>query len=156
MSGAEKHLLTGEEIVYATKVHWKSLVFPMLLVLLVTFPSLYGYFALQFSAKIIFIFVALVPLVILFAANLKRNASRFIVTNMRVMISSGVLSSRSFEIMLNKIGSINVDQNLAGKMLNYGVVIVGGTGGTKEIFTDIQSPFKFREKIEEQMGKSQG
>ena len=153
MSRANKGLLTGEEIVYTTKLHWKSLILPIVLVLVATLPSLYGYFALEFKAKAIFLFVALVPLVILLIAVIKRNASEFAVTNMRVAIYLGVMSSQSFEIMLNKIESITVDQDLMGKMLNYGSVVVGGTGGTKEKFTNIQSPFQLRKKIEEQMGK---
>jgi uncharacterized membrane protein YdbT with pleckstrin-like domain len=153
MSRAQKGLLTNEEIVYTTKLHWNVLIVPSLLVLFITLPALYGYFVLQFAYKIVLVAVALVPLVLFFISYIKRNASEFAVTNMRVIIYLGVLSSQSFEVMLSKIESVAVNQNLMGKMLNYGFLEVGGTGGTKEKFSNIQNPFEFRKKVQEQMAK---
>jgi len=153
MSRAQKGLLTNEEIVYATKIHWNVLVLPSLLILLITGPALYGYFALQSAYKVVLLMVAFVPLYLFLISYIKRNASEFVVTNMRVIIYLGVMSSQSFEVMLNKIESVAVNQDITGKIFNYGFLEVGGTGGTKEKFANIQNPFEFRKKVQEQMAK---
>jgi uncharacterized membrane protein YdbT with pleckstrin-like domain len=154
MSRAQKGLLSGEGIVYSTKVHWNVLLLPLLLMLVVSAPALYGYFVLTFSAKLIFVAVALVPVVMFLVSYIKRNASEFVVTNLRVIIYLGVLTNQSFEMTLNRVESVSVEQKLWGKIFNFGLLMVVGTGGTKERFANIQSPFMLRKKIEEQMGKT--
>jgi uncharacterized membrane protein YdbT with pleckstrin-like domain len=159
MTRVEKNLLQGESLVYRTRLHWKMYVLGCLLLLLVTVPSLYVVFALDFKFKNILNYLlwilALIPLGILSVNYLVRSASEFVVTNLRVVIYLGVLSTKSFEIMLNKIESIGVVQELWGRIFGYGVLEVGGTGGSKEQFSDIQSPFKFRKAVQEQM-RAQG
>jgi uncharacterized membrane protein YdbT with pleckstrin-like domain len=154
MSRARKRLLPGEVIAYATKVHWNVLIIPALLVLVVALPAVYGYFALAFKLKIALLFIALAPCVLFLIGVVKRNATEFAVTNQRVIIDLGVLSSTSFEILLSKIESITIHQTLIGKLLNFGLLEVGGTGGTKEKFSNIQNPMEFRRQVQEQMAKS--
>jgi uncharacterized membrane protein YdbT with pleckstrin-like domain len=75
------------------------------------------------------------------------------VTNKRVLVKTGILSRRSIEIMLAKIESIVVDQTLAGRMFNFGTIIVRGTGGTPEAFNRIAHPLEFRRKVQEQIDR---
>jgi uncharacterized membrane protein YdbT with pleckstrin-like domain len=153
MSRAERGLLTNEAIIYSTKVHWNIFIIPALLILLVSVPAMYEFFTLHFRNKNFLIALAILPVILILISHLNRTASEFVVTNMRVVIYLGLLSSRSFEIMLNKIESIVVDQALTGKLLNFGSLVVGGTGGTKERFSNIQNPFEFRRRVEEEMSK---
>jgi uncharacterized membrane protein YdbT with pleckstrin-like domain len=50
---------------------------------------------------------------------------------------------------LNKIETVNVDQCILGRILDYGSITVIGTGGTREVFTDIARPMKFRRAFQE-------
>lgn len=153
MSRATKGLLAGEEIIYSAKLHWNVYILPYLLMIFMSFPAMFGYFHFHFRGNVIFIVLACIPVFLLFISFLERNTSEFVVTNMRVVVFVGILSSRSIEIMLSKIESITVDQELAGKFLNFGSLTVNGTGGTKEMFNNIQNPFEFRKRVGEQLVK---
>jgi uncharacterized membrane protein YdbT with pleckstrin-like domain len=81
-------------------------------------------------------------------AYLKRTTSEFAVTNKRVIMKVGVLSTRSYELLLSKVEGIAVTQRLLGKLLNYGNIVVTGSGGTQEPFSDIQDPLQFRHAVQ--------
>jgi uncharacterized membrane protein YdbT with pleckstrin-like domain len=76
------------------------------------------------------------------------NASEFAVTGKRVIIKVGVIRRRTLETMLSKVEAIEVDQTVVGRMLNYGTLIVTGTGGTKEAFKRISHPLEFRRQVQ--------
>jgi hypothetical protein len=50
---------------------------------------------------------------------------------------------------LNKIESVNVDQTIMGRLLDYGSITIIGTGGTRESFPDIAAAVEFRKKFQE-------
>jgi uncharacterized membrane protein YdbT with pleckstrin-like domain len=76
------------------------------------------------------------------------NASEFAVTTKRVVIKVGMIRRRTLETMLSKVEAIEVDQSVMGRMLNYGTLIVSGTGGTKEAFRRISHPLDFRRQVQ--------
>ena len=85
---------------------------------------------------------------LLLIAFIKRQSSDFAVTNKRVMMKTGVFSTRSIELLLSKIEAITVEQSLGGRILGYGDIVVTGSGGTKETFPRIQSPLEFRRAVQ--------
>jgi uncharacterized membrane protein YdbT with pleckstrin-like domain len=85
---------------------------------------------------------------LLLAAIIKRQSSDFAVTNKRVMMKVGVFSTRSVEILLNKIEAIAVHQSLGGRIFGYGDIVVTGSGGTEEAFSNIQAPLELRRAVQ--------
>lgn len=75
---------------YETKLHWK------------VFVTLSGVLTL-------FIY----PLIL-------RSTSEFVITNMRVILKTGWISRKTFEMNLNKIETVNVDQSVWGDCLVSG------------------------------------
>ena len=75
------------------------------------------------------------------------TTTEFAVTNKRVLAKTGWLRRQTLELLLSKVESISVDQGILGRLLNFGVVTVTGTGGTKESFRAIIDPLAFRKKI---------
>ena len=69
-------------------------------------------------------------------------------TNKRVMMKAGVFTTRSVELLLNKIEAIAVNQSLAGRLFGYGDIVVTGSGGTREAFSNIQTPLEFRRAVQ--------
>jgi hypothetical protein len=53
------------------------------------------------------------------------------------------------ELNLAKVESIGVEQTLLGRMLNYGTIVIVGTGGTRQPFKDIADPMSFRRAVNE-------
>lgn len=74
-------------------------------------------------------------------------AAEFVITNKRVILKTGIVSRKAFEMNLSKIESVNVDQNIPGRILGYGTITVIGIGGTRESFENISEPLKFRQKF---------
>jgi uncharacterized membrane protein YdbT with pleckstrin-like domain len=82
---------------------------------------------------------------------IRYKTSEFAVTNRRVLIKTGFISRRSIETNLTKIEGINVDQNVGGRLLGYGSIVVRGTGGGSEPFRTIAEAMVFRRVVQEQM-----
>jgi uncharacterized membrane protein YdbT with pleckstrin-like domain len=118
-SYVDKHLIKDETVAYETKLHW------------VIFFSLKSIFTLTIYAW------------------LKRWLSEFVITNRRIVIKEGFIARRTFEMNLSKIETVNVDQTVMGRILNYGSITIIGTGGTKETFHNIARPMAFRRAFQE-------
>ena len=153
MSYVEQHLLNGEKLTFRTHLHWKVFVVPVLLSLPLLFLT---WLAANSENKILALLpVAVIGLLIL-VPWLQRRGSEFAVTNKRVIVKIGVMSTRSVELLLPKVEGITVNQDLAGKMFGYGEIIITGSGGTKELFKGIQAPFEFRRAVQAATDTSPG
>lgn len=146
MSYITRHLLPGEQVVYRTRLHWKLYVWPALLTLLVLLPL--AILALSSTHPWLALLPAAVALPLLLVAFLRRRTSEFAVTNKRVILKLGVLSTRSVELLLAKIEGIAVTQSLWGRLLGFGEIVVTGSGGTQEPFADIQAPLELRQAVQ--------
>jgi uncharacterized membrane protein YdbT with pleckstrin-like domain len=113
------HLIKDESVVLETNFHW------------VIFISWLGLFTLLLGPAII------------------RWSSEFVITNRRIIIKTGFISRRTFEMNLSKIESVNVDQTFFGRILGYGSMTIIGTGGTRESFHNISRPLEFRKAFQE-------
>jgi uncharacterized membrane protein YdbT with pleckstrin-like domain len=69
------------------------------------------------------------------------------VTNLRVVHKTGFIKRRTFEMSLDKVESVDVNQSILGRMLNYGDVTVRGVGEGFETIKTIASPLDFRNHI---------
>jgi uncharacterized membrane protein YdbT with pleckstrin-like domain len=69
------------------------------------------------------------------------------VTNLRVVHKTGFIKRRTFEMSLDKVESVDVNQTILGRILNYGNVTVRGVGEGSEEIKTIASPLDFRNHI---------
>jgi uncharacterized membrane protein YdbT with pleckstrin-like domain len=146
MSYIDSNLIAGERVVYRTRLHWLVLLPPALLFVVVLLPLTWYLAQGQWQG------FAWIPLAVgvlaLLPAIIKRQSSDFAVTNKRVMMKAGVFTTRSVELLLNKIEAIAVDQSFLGKLFGYGDIVVTGSGGTREAFPGIQGPMEFRRAVQ--------
>jgi uncharacterized membrane protein YdbT with pleckstrin-like domain len=77
--------------------------------------------------------------------------TEFAVTNKRVIGKAGLLRRRSLEVMLSKIESISVSEPLLGRLLNFGTIVVRGSGGTVQPFPFIARAMELRREINNRM-----
>lgn len=146
MSYIDGNLLAGEQVVFRTRLHWKLLIGPVLFTLVTLLPA--AWFLLQNTWNNWALLPPALGLLLLLAAIVKRQSSDFAVTNKRVMMKTGVFSTRSVELLLSKVEAIAVNQSLGGRMFDYGDIVVTGSGGTEERFSDIQSPLELRRAVQ--------
>jgi uncharacterized membrane protein YdbT with pleckstrin-like domain len=69
------------------------------------------------------------------------------VTNLRVVHKTGFVKRRTFEMSLDKVESVDVNQSILGRIMNYGDVTVRGVGEGLETIRTIASPLDFRNHI---------
>ena len=69
------------------------------------------------------------------------------VTNMRVVHKEGFIKRRTFEMNLDKVESVDVDQSIAGRIFGWGDVTIRGVGEGEERIKMIGSPLEFRNHI---------
>ena len=148
MGYIEQSLISGESLVYRTRLHWNVLIKP---VIWGGVPLAAGcVLVMTRYARVAWVLIPLGLLLLTFAYT-NYFSSEFGVTNKRVLVKTGFMGTRSFEILLAKVEGIGVDQNLWQKMFNYGTIVISGTGGSKETFPQIRGPFEFRRQVQEQI-----
>jgi uncharacterized membrane protein YdbT with pleckstrin-like domain len=69
------------------------------------------------------------------------------VTNMRVVHKTGFIKRRTFEMSLDKVESVDVNQSILGRILNYGDVTIQGVGEGTQTISTISRPLAFRTAI---------
>jgi uncharacterized membrane protein YdbT with pleckstrin-like domain len=91
--------------------------------------------------------VALVALYLTVKAWFHRLTTETDVTNRRVVHKTGFIKRRTFEIALDKVESVDVDQSVMGRIFDYGNVTIQGVGEGRETIATIASPLAFRNAI---------
>jgi membrane protein YdbS with pleckstrin-like domain len=71
----------------------------------------------------------------------------------QVIIRTGVLVRQTIDIPLSKIEAINIRQSILGSVLNYGMVCITGTGGTRRVINFLHNPLTCRRYIEQLIGE---
>lgn len=145
MSYVNKHLMSSETIIYQTKLNWTEYNKGVIIILIgLIFSSSNGTSGYPF---------VMLGLIVLGMTYLRINSSEFVVTDKRVLIKVGILKTKSLETMLNKVEGIHVEQGIIGKLVDSGSIIIKGTGGTNNPFSNIDKPFEFRNAVNEQISK---
>lgn len=146
MSFIEKNLMQNENVVYRTKMHWAVFIRPSIFLFLSLLFSTGGESAWGFA----FLFF-LASAVDGTGRLINYKTSEYGITDKRVIIKTGFIKRLSIEVLLGKIEGIIVNQGIFGRIFNYGSIVVGGTGGTKDPFKGIDNPLEFRKKVQEQI-----
>jgi uncharacterized membrane protein YdbT with pleckstrin-like domain len=141
MSYVNKSLIPGESVVFRTRLHWIIFTWPVLF-LLVTIAAAYLHY--RRTAEVLLA----ITLVVFLAKYFVYIASEFAVTNKRVIVKVGVVQRRTLELLLTKVEAIAVTQSIAGQLFGCGTIMVTGTGGTREPFSNIRSPLEFRRAVQ--------
>jgi uncharacterized membrane protein YdbT with pleckstrin-like domain len=144
-------LQPGEKVLYSTNAHWifyLPAIAAWLLALILLFLSrsavTESVILLCLSASAV---AAIAGLYWSAKAWFHRWTTETDVTNLRVVHKTGFIKRRTFEMSLDKVESVDVDQSILGRILNYGNVTVRGVGEGAETITTIASPLDFRNHI---------
>jgi uncharacterized membrane protein YdbT with pleckstrin-like domain len=146
-------LQPGEKVLYSTNAHWifylpamaAWIVALVLLILSVTAAA--GVPSLVLGCWAAATVVAIVALFWTVRGWFHRLTTETDVTDRRVVHKTGFIKRRTFEIALDKIESVDVDQTILGRILNYGDVTIMGVGEGRQRITTIASPLAFRSAI---------
>ena len=85
--------------------------------------------------------------VMLFTAWFQRWTTEIDVTDRRVVYKCGFINRHTVEMNMDKVESVDVDQSILGRLLDYGDITIRGTGETWETLRKIGAPLKFRNHV---------
>lgn len=149
MGYVERHLLPDERVLYKTRLHW---VLYLKAVLVTLFGVLLAILLTQVAdppwAWYVGVGVAVAGALWWIVRWIELQTSEFAVTSMRLIFKVGLVARYTTELLLAKVESISVTQGLLGRMLNYGDLIVTGTGGAREVFARVHDPVGFRNEVQ--------
>ena len=143
MSYVDKNLLPGESVVHRGYVHWviysKSIAIIAIGVALMPpwikeLPKLWIFGA---AAVVVGMLSSIPSLITVIATEL-------VVTTRRIVAKRGLIRRQTIEMLHSKVESIEVHQSVFGRILNYGTLVIHGTGGGVETIPGISAPLKFR------------
>lgn len=144
-------LQPGEKVLYSTNAHWMfylpaiaAWIVAVILFFLSRTTITEGIVLLCLSASAV---VALVALYWSTKAWFHRWTTETDVTNLRVIHKTGFITRKTFEMSLDKVESVDVNQSILGRILNYGDVTILGVGEGKQTIATIASPLAFRNSI---------
>jgi uncharacterized membrane protein YdbT with pleckstrin-like domain len=133
----EGALTPGERVLHTAHVSWWSQWVPLLIgvVGLVAFGL--GLIALAY-------------------AYIQYKTTELAITNKRVIVKNGFISRQTTELNLAKVESIQVNQTVMGRLLDYGSLLISGGGLPQASLNGIADPLAFRKAfIQAQDGQMQ-
>lgn len=152
MSYIDKSLLSSERVLYRTQAHWIVFMPALIWTVMALFFLSLTYNPVISMVGYLFCLAAIPAWI---QAVIWFNVTEFGVTDQRVIIKVGFISRLTLETLLQKIESIQVSQGILGRLLNYGTVTVCGTGGTRDVFKNVDDPLAFRRAVQTQLAKVQ-
>ena len=148
MSYVQRVLQSGEQVRHISSIHW-ILYWPGVAVALLTVVAFWfsetryltGFWRYTAYA------LALVAVVLLIQEWLQWWVTEIAVTNRRVIYKTGLIQRQTNEMNMDKVESVQVNQSILGRMLDYGTVTILGTGEGFETLRTIASPIELRNSI---------
>jgi uncharacterized membrane protein YdbT with pleckstrin-like domain len=150
-SYVDKNLGKDETIKYSASVSLWKYWFSFLIGGFFAFGALFG-LAASFSSKSgsgmlgskFETVILLIALGVIAWPLIARKSTELVITSKRLIAKFGVTSTQSIEIRFDRIETVRVKQSLMGRILNYGDIVVTGTGSTFDPIPNISKPMKFR------------
>ena len=136
-------LASGEEIVMHKHPHWKMLVGPVLVLLIVValgsfLAALAGSQTWAPWARLVLLVVGLV-LVLRFtgAPVIRWRTTHFVITTRRVLVREGLITRRGMDIPMSRINSVQFRHTLLERLLGCGTLIIESAAEEPLEFDDI-------------------
>jgi uncharacterized membrane protein YdbT with pleckstrin-like domain len=144
-------LQPGEKVLYSSNLHWvvyaPAIVAWILAAVLLVLSGMTLNQNLTLLCLACAAVVALVALYWSLRAWFRRWTTETDVTNLRVVHKTGFITRKTFEISIDKVASVEVEQGIMGRILNYGDVIIENMGNDNQKIETIASPLAFRSNI---------
>jgi len=145
-SYVEESLLKNEKVLFQAQMHW--IVFlPTIIWLLM---SLVLYF-LGSEFRVFSAFFSIIMFASFLSNYINYKTSEFALTNRRIILKIGFIRRHTLELFLTRLEGMFVNQSIMGRLLNFGTLVVVGTGGTRDAFYKISDPLAFRRRVLEEV-----
>ncbi|UPK03858.1 PH domain-containing protein [Bradyrhizobium sp. 170] len=144
-------LQPGEKVLYSTNAHWIFFLSAIVgWVVAIAFLVLSRLVTADTPMLLCLSMAAIAAIFALYKTAIAwfhRWTTETDVTNMRVVHKTGFIKRQTFEMSLDKVESVDVNQSILGRILNYGDVSIFGVGEGNKTIDTIASPLAFRNAI---------
>ena len=128
MSYIDSNLIGNEEVIYRGKVSlWAWL------------PWIVWGLILGFATLVGFVLIPLGYFIL--------RSNEAAITNKRLIAKSGLIKRDTVEIPIKKISSLQIKQDISGRLLGYGSLVISDTGAVHAPIRYIKDPMKFRQRF---------
>lgn len=129
---------------YLSRLHWVIFLKPFIILVI---PIMMSFIGISDNRPMLIFFL-------FFLGWMISELVRYIFTTLtigenNVIYQTGFLVQKTIDIPMLKIESIDITQSLIGSILNYGDIIITGTGGTRQVVKAIENPLTCRRYIEQ-------
>ena len=149
MSYVQKVLQQGEKVIYQAKLSW-VMYLPGLLVLIAA-AAVFGLgraiFGDTYWGDILSLIIAAIGLYMVAAEWFERWTTEIAITDRRIIFKRGFIRRDTIEMSVEKVESVDVNQSLLGRLLDYGNITIRGTGTGFAPLRSIDSPLDFRSHV---------
>lgn len=83
-------------------------------------------------------------LVLWLMAYIQYKTTELAITNKRVIAKFGFISRKTIELNIARVESIQVNQGVAGRIFNFGTLVISGAGNPQAPIPGISDPMSFR------------
>ncbi len=149
MSYTKSVLQPDEQVVVIGRLHWivyyRAILYLILCIILLLLAHKY-----RAEEQVIILIAVLFGALALMSgihAWFIRWITEIAVTDKRVIYKRGFINRHTVETNMDKVATVDVDQSILGRLLNYGTVTVKGTGLTFEPLRNVESPIELRNSI---------
>jgi uncharacterized membrane protein YdbT with pleckstrin-like domain len=152
MSYVQRVIVPNENIIAEGRLSWivyhRAIAFLLLGVILVVLEHIFSNQAwLMIGTGGL---LGLAALVSALDAWFLRWTTEIAVTDKRIIYKRGFIRRHTVEMNMDKVATVDVDQSILGRMLDYGSIRIVGTGGTSGIewLHRVAAPLALRTAIE--------
>ncbi len=78
-------------------------------------------------------------------------SSSLLIKKKQVILCTGILMRQTVDIPMNKIECIDIRQSIIGSLMNYGSLVITGSGGSRQVVDYLNNPLTCRRYIEQMM-----
>lgn len=134
------------DIIYLARLHWIIFAWPAALLILALYVAS-TYYAVLLPSMVL----AGIALVWLAMTWITYQYSSLLVKHKQVIVCTGIIVRQIIDMPYSKIETIDIRQNILGSLLGYGLLVITGTGGTRQYMNYIANPLTCRRYIEQTM-----
>jgi uncharacterized membrane protein YdbT with pleckstrin-like domain len=149
MSYVNQVIQPGEKLLHIASVHWIVYLPGMLLAVAALVAFGYSEFATigRIAATVAAVLLGLGAAYFIGREWFTWWSTEIAVTNHRVIVKAGLIRRRTNEMNMEKVESVQIDQSVFGRILNYGDVTIIGTGEGEEKIKTVAAPIDLRNYV---------
>ncbi len=140
-SYVEKVLIDGESLLYRGHPSLWAYAGKILFAAVFVVGGLIG---TTMTGHLFMLGLSFVGALLLLVVYINYKSVELAITNKRIIVKFGFIRRDTTEINLSKVESVQVEQPLVGRMLNFGTIIVSAGGGPMAPVPYIHEPLAFR------------